>query len=182
MIKFLSLFLLALVIGPKCWCKVNLKKTKRLIMPVDVSEPVLSAETSQRLLPKTIEQNESGRSVISKIADNSFGVWWETTPMRYTSVGQAADKAEKKMKTEVSFNDNTEAKTEHKITFKVLAMQTLAKIEYTGWIRAALNYDAKASKSEAEVVERIFDKQDIVISHAVTPLESRSQLSLRFDW
>lgn len=149
-------------------------------MPTDVSEPLMTSETSQRILPKAIEANESGNSVISKMADNSFGVWWESTPMRRTAIGQAADKAEKKMKAEVAFKDGS--KTEHKITFKVLAMQALAKIEYKGWVQAAVNYDAKASKTEAEVSEKIFTKQDLVLSHAVTPTENKSQVSWRFDW
>lgn len=151
-------------------------------MPVDVSEPIMTQETSQKILPKTIEHDESGSSVISKMADNSFGVWWETTPMRNTAVGQAADKVEKKMKTEVSFQDATANHTEHKIIFKILAMQALAKIEYKGWVQAAFNYDAKASKAEAELSEKIFHQQDIVLSHAVTPSEAKSQVSWRFDW
>ncbi|MBC7467487.1 MAG: hypothetical protein H7256_15970 [Bdellovibrio sp.] len=180
--KFIAIFVIALAIGPKCWCKVNIKTTKRLIMPCDVSEPLMTSETSQRILPKALQQNESAGSVISKMADNSFGVWWESTPVRHTAVGQAADKAEKNLKAEVNFKDNSESKTEHRIVFKVLAMQALAKIEYKGWVQAAVNYDAKASKAEAEVSEKIFQRQDIVLSHAVTPSENKSQVSWRFDW
>lgn len=179
-LKFIALFVLALAVGPKCWCKVNLKKTKRLVMPTDVSEPLMTAETSNKILPKTINENESGRSVISRMADNTFGVWWETTPVRKTAVGHVADTAEKKLKTEVNFKDST--KTEHKVIFKVLAMQALAKIEYKGWVQAALNYDAKASKAEAELSEKIFERQDLVLSHAVTPGENKSQVSWRFGW
>lgn len=181
-IKFISLFIIAVAIAPKCWCKVNIKKTKRLVMPSDISEPLMTSETSQRILPKTLQDNESAGSVISRMADNSFGVWWESTPMRNTAVGQAADKAEKNLKTEVNFKDNSASKTEHRIVFKVLAMQALAKIEYKGWVRAAINYDAKASKAEAEVSEKIFQRQDLVLSHAVTPSENKSQVSWRFDW
>ena len=182
MLKVLSILIIAIAFGPKCYSKVNIKKTKRLVMPTDISTPLMTAETTQKIAPKVIAPNESGESVISKIADNSFGLWWETTPMRYTTVGQAANKVEKKMKAEVTFKDNSVQKTEHKITFKVLAMQALAKVEYKGWIKAALNYDAKSSKAEAEVSEKVFSKQDLVLSHAVTPGESKSQVSLRFDW
>ena len=181
-VNLLSLFIITLAIGPKCWCKVNIKKTERLDMPSDISEPLMTSATSQRILPKTLQGNESAGSVISKMADNSFSIWWETTPVRNTAVGKAADRAEKNLKTEVNFKDNSASKTEHKIVFKILAMQALARIEYKGWIRAAINYDAKASKAEAEVSEKIFQRQDIVLSHAMTPSENKSQVSWRFDW
>ncbi|MFZ3230952.1 MAG: hypothetical protein WA160_12160 [Pseudobdellovibrio sp.] len=181
-LKALSLFVIALAISSKCLCKVSISKTKVLVMPTDISTPLLSAETSQKIQPKVIAPNESGSEVVSKIADNSFSLWWENTPMRNTTIGQAANTVEKKMNAEVSFKDNSEQKTEHKISFKILAMQALAKLEYKGWFKGGINYDAKASTAQAEVFERIFDREDIVLSHAMSPIESRSQVSLRFDW
>lgn len=181
-LKLLSLLVIGSTIATKCWSQVIVKSTQRLIMPQDVSAPLLTNQESQRLLPKSIEQNESAGSVISKIADNSFSMWWESTPLRYSTVGQAADAVEKKIKTEVSFKDNSAKKTEHKIIFKILAMQALARIEYKGWVQAAINYDAKASKTEAEVSEKIFQRQNLVLSQSFTPSESKSQVSWRFDW
>lgn len=176
------LFISSFLSAHKCWSKVNLSKTEVLVMPQDVSEPLMTAETSLKILPQKLEPNESGSQVISKMADNSFGLWWDNTPLRNTTVGQAADTVEKKMKAEVTFQDSSEQKTEHKVSFKILAMQTLAKLEYSGWIKAALNYDARLSKTEAEISEKFFLKEDIVVSHAVTPAENRSQVSLRFGW
>ena len=61
-------------------------------------------------------------------------------------------------------------------------MQALTKLEYKGWVNAAVNYDARAAKTEAEVSEKIFNKQDLVISHAISREENKSQVALRWNW
>jgi hypothetical protein len=73
-------------------------------------------------------------------------------------------------------------KTEHKITVKLLAMQALAKVEYKGWVRAGLNYDAKAAKTEAELLEALSENKDLVVSQSFTATENKSQVSLRWNW
>lgn len=150
-------------------------------MPIDISVPLLTFETSRKIQPKSIGASETGSSVVTKIADNSLALWWDTSPMRNTRVGQAAEKVEKNLKTEVSFK-NKKSKLEHKISFKVLAMQALAKLEYKGWVNAAVNYDARAAKTEAEVSEKISAKQDVVVSHAISKEENKSQVAWRWNW
>ncbi len=177
----LPLGLLILTFSQAGWCQININKTRQLIMPADVTSPLLSAETSQKIQPKSISASESGSSVVSKMADNSLALWWDTSPLRNTNVGRAAEKVEKNMRAEVSFADKN-AGVEHKISFKVLALQALAKIEYKGWVNAALNYDARADKTEAEVSEKISAQQDFVVSHAFTRVENKSQVAWRWNW
>ncbi len=162
--------------------KVNVKTTTRMVMPVDVSEPLISAETSNKLLPKSVKPDESSGSVISKIMDNSFSVWWDKSPIRQTSVGRAAEKVEKNMKAEVDFGRMANSKVDHKLSVKVLAMQALAKLEYRGWVRAAINYDARSANTEAEVLESIAANKDLVVSHSFAAQENKSQVSFRWNW
>ncbi len=178
----LSILTLIFVFSLKGLSDVDLQQTHKLDLPKDISEPLISGETSKKLQPKTVGVGESGSSVFSKIADNSLSLIWESSNLKKTVVGQAAEKVEKNLKTEMSFTDSSANKTQHKFSFKVLALQALAKLEYKGWLNAAINYDAKASKTEAEVSEKIFSRQDIVISHAMTPDESKSQVALRWSW
>lgn len=162
--------------------RVDLKKTKRLILPTDPSEPLLSAENSKRILPKNVEAGASEESVLSELVDNSFSLWWEKSPVRHSAVGQVADKVDKKLKTEVSLGKSADQKTEHKISVKVLAMQALAKLEYKGWVRAGLNYDARAAKAEAEVLENISTNQDLKLSHSMGSGGNLSQVSWVMNW
>ena len=179
--KVTSLFLLTIAISQMSWSKINVKKTQNLVMPADITTPWMTAETSKKIQPKSVAADESAASIVSKIADNTLSLWWDTSPVRNTQIGRAAEKVEKNLRTEVSFKEKN-SRTEHKISFKVLAMQALAKIEYKGWVNAAINYDARAEKTEAEVSEKIFTKQDLVISHAMTKGENKSQVAWRWNW
>lgn len=169
-------------LGFKCHARVDIRDTRPLILPKDASEPILSAENSQKILPKKIEPGETGDGVLSEMVDNSFSLWWNNSPVRNTAVGQVADSVDKKLKTEVSLGKSADQKIEHKISVKVLAVQALAKIEYTGWVRADVNYDVKAAKTEAEILESISANKDLIVSHSMTAEENRSQVSLLWNW
>lgn len=162
--------------------RVDLKKTQLLVLPTDPSQPLLSAEYSQRLQPKNLTAGESGESIMTKIVDNSFSLWWEKSPVKNTAFGQVAEKVDKNLKTEVNLGQSANKKVDHKISVKLLAMQALAKIEYKGWVRAALNYDARAAKTEAEVLENISENNELVLSQSMTATENHSQVSLRWNW
>ena len=181
-LKILTILTLIFTFSSKGWSDVDLQRTQKLNLPQDISEPLISSETSKKIQPKSVGAGESGSSVISKIADNSLALIWDSSNLKRTAVGQVVEKAEKNLKTEMTFTDNSANKTQHKFCFKILAMQALAKLEYKGWLNAAINYDAKASKTEAEVSEKIFNRQDIVISHVMLPEESKSQVALRWSW
>lgn len=159
---------------------VGVKPMPRLIMPV--SNESSDTNFSEKILPKSLTAADSSQSVVAKIIDNSLTYWWDNSELKNTSIGRAATKIENNLKAEVDLGTFGDAQIEHKISLKLLAMQTLAKIEYKGWIKAALNYDIKASKAEAEVIENLSNNKDLVISHSVTVNENKSQLSLRWKW
>lgn len=139
---------------------------------------------SKKVLPKSLTAADSSKTVVSKIIDNSLAYWWDQSEMKKSSIGQAATKIEDKMKAEMDLGTSGEAstKTDHRISLKLLAMQALAKIQYIGWTKAEINYDAKASKAEVEVFENISNNKDLIISHSISAAETKSQLSLRWNW
>ena len=102
--NIILLFILFLVSGMShnAYARVDVKKTKLLVLPMDPSEPLLSAEVSQRILPKKFVPGESGSSVISEMIDNSFSLWWERSPVKETELGRVAEKVDKNLKTEMN--------------------------------------------------------------------------------
>jgi hypothetical protein len=162
------------------WARVDLKQTQLLILPKDTSTPFLSENDKNKIIPNSIHEEQTATEVLAQMADNTFSLWWETTPLRHTAVGKAADEAEKKLNVKAEYEDKNKVK--HAFNFKVLAMQALARIEYKGWVRAAISYDARAAKTEAEVSEKLNTNQDLVISQSITTAESKSQIGLRWSW
>lgn len=160
--------------------RVDIQQTKRLYMPAEYVDEDL-AHLSQAILPKAIDPNDSSRAVVSKIVDNSLTYWYNNSEFKNTSVGRAATQVEKKMRADVNLGVDTN-KVQHKLSFRVLAAQALAKLEYIGWFKASLNYDAKSAKTEAEIFENLSNNKDLVVSHSVAGIENKSQLSLRWNW
>ncbi len=178
--KQIAHFLFVMIASTFCWGRVDLKTTKVLSLPTEMSSSLITEEEKNKILPSTIANDASANEVLAKMADNTVSLWWSTTPLRQTSFGKTADAAEKKLNVQADFEDNNKVK--HTFNFKVLAMQALARIEYKGWVHATLSYDARAAKTEAEITEKINAKQDLVISESMTTAESKSQVGYRWNW
>lgn len=157
------------------------KSMPLLVMP-HAETDMAAAQFSEKVLPKSMAATDSSGSVVGKIIDNSIAYWWNNSEMKNTSVGQAAEAVQNKMKAEMDLGTSGQNKVGHKLSLKVLAMQALAKLEYKGWFKGALNYDAKSKTAEAEILENLSNNKDLVISHSVTTNENKSQLSLRWNW
>lgn len=182
MFKILS-FAICLVFMSS-WAQARVTKSKSmpiLIMP-HADTDTTAADFSENVLPKSLTTADSSRSVVTKIIDNSLAYWWNNSEMKNTSVGQAAEAVQNKMKAEMDLGSSGQNQVGHKLSFKLLAMQALAKLEYKGWFKGALNYDAKSQSAEAEILENLSNNKDLVISHSVTSNENKSQLSLRWNW
>ena len=167
-------------IGSLASAKVNIEHTKRLVLPAKVGAESISDTFATEILPNKLAADETSESFLSKVADNSLTLYWKHSPLRHSPAGKAVETAEKKLNVEASYKD--ENNIDHKINFKVLAMQALAKIQYTGWVNAALNYDLKAARAAAEVSEALSEKSDIVLSHEVSKLDQKSGVSLKWKW
>ena len=167
-------------VGALAQARVDVRKTKILELPEEPKYEILTQEDQKRILPNHIEVNESGDEVIAEMADNTVSLWWDKSPLRQSSIGQAAEAAEKKLNVSAEFEDSKKVK--HTMAFKFLAMQALARLEYKGWVRAAISFDARASKTEAEITEKISDKQDFLLSHSITNKENKSLIGFRWSW
>lgn len=184
MLKIFSLVTFTVLLSSLGWAQTYAKPMQILVMPVQdgFSSGDTEKDFSKHVLPKSMTAADSSQTVVAKIIDNSLSYWWENSEFKNTTAGQAARAIEKNMKVDVDLGTSGEAKTDHKLSLKLLAMQALAKIEYIGWTKAVINLDAKAAKAEVEVFENLANNKDLVISHSITALENKSQLSLRWNW
>ena len=169
-----------LSLGSLASAKVNIEHTKRLVLPAKVGAESLTESFGTEILPSSLAAGETSQTFLSKVADNSLNLYWKHSPLRYTTAGKAVETAEKKLNVEATYKDTNNV--DHRINFKVLAMQALAKIQYTGWVNAALNYDLKDARAAAEVSEALSEKSDIVLSHEITKLDQKSGVSLQWKW
>lgn len=165
-----------------CMAKVDLKSTKRLIIPEDKVTPKITQADVAKVVPLDLKQGDSEGTVLTRIADRGFSLWFNSAAMKATTLGRIAETAQEKLKTDVVVPASTPKGVSHKFSFKVEAFQALAKVEYTGWMKAAINYDAKAAETDIFVKEKVFSNKDLVVSHKATKEQGLSMVGLAWSW
>lgn len=165
----------------KANARVDYEKTQPLVLPIELSSSDVAAAVNA-IMPATDMSGFSQRQVASRILDNSLRYLWITSPLRYTAVGQVANKVEKTVQVEKVIAATQEDKVQHKFSFDVQGIQALARLKYSGWIKAAIQYNMNDASASAEVSEKIFEDKDLVLSQTVGAVDSTSQVSLRWDW
>lgn len=172
------------LLGFSCTCpaKVDIKSTKRLIIPVDNVTPKITSADVAKIVPLDLNEDDSEGTVLSRIADRGFSLWFNSSFVKSSAIGQFAERTQEKLKTDVIVPAGTPSGTSHKFSFRVEAFQALAKLEYTGWLKAAVNYDAKASCTDILFKEKVFENKDLVVSHKATQQEGLSMVGLAWSF
>jgi hypothetical protein len=186
MFNIVRLFTLLMLFGISAQAKFDLFLTQKLTLPTQVELPPSAITEVSNKVNQSLTSADSSRTVVTKIIDSSLSYWWDKSGIKNTSMGQAVEVVEHKMRADVNLgstiNDNNSQSTQHKLSFRLLAAQALAKVEYLGWFNGAVLYNARNATAEAEILENLANNKDLVVSHSVSPAESKSQLSLRWNW
>lgn len=167
------------------WARVDYEKTKPFVFPVSPSAvgDRVTVRTAEEFIPMDMMPSQDQGYVFGNIADRSIQYFWKNSAFRYTSVGRVAQDLEKRLKTDITIRNNEGPRAvEHKFSVQLLAAQAIARLEYTGWIKAAFKYYAREAKSETQIREKVFDNKDLVLSHTSTSVEEMSSLLLSWTW
>ena len=185
MSSVVRLFTFFMLFGFSAQAKFDLFLTQKINFPQQVEMPPSAITEVSDKVNQSLTAADSSRTVVTKIIDSSLTYWWDTSGIKNTSMGQAVEVVEHKMRADVNLGSTVAANsnaTQHKLSFRLLAAQALAKVEYLGWFKGAFKYNARNSTAEAEILENLANDKDLVVSHSVSPAESKSQLSLRWNW
>lgn len=177
--QLLITFIFGLICTQVCSARVDLTTTRKLELPATQAAEIIPKAFLDKIRPETADPSQ-GSQVFSKMADNTLSYWWETTPLRNTALGRAADNLEKKARLQAEVQGDNQVT--HKFDLKVLVMQALARFEYKGWLNAGVNYDARASETVAEITQPLAKDKDLVISQKFNHAETTSRLSFNYNW
>ena len=161
---------------------VDLRTTKPLVIPVDNVTPTLTSADVAKVIPTDMTSTESTSSVMTRIADKTFNLWFNSSAMKDTTLVRIAEKTQETLKTDVVVAAKNPDEVSHKFSFRVEAFQALAKLEYSGWTKCAVNYDAKASQTNVELKEKIFHNKDLVFSHKKNSSQGLSMIGRAWTW
>lgn len=175
-------FLLILIFSGSCWAKMDLKSTKRLVIPVDHVTPKITSADVAKVVPLDLRQGDSEGTCLTRIADRGVTLWLNSTFMKESSLGRIAEKTQEKLKTDVVVPASDPLGVSHRFSFRIEAFQALAKFEYSGWLKAAVNYDAKAAATDILFKEKVFLNKDLVLSHKASREQDFSMIGLAWTW
>jgi hypothetical protein len=161
---------------------VDLRTTEVFVIPKDTVTPRVTSADIAKIIPTDMAAGESGTMVMTRIADKSFNLWFNSTAMQDSPLVRIAEKTQKTLNTDVVVAAKNPNEVSHKISFRVEAFQALAKLEYSGWTKCVVNYDAKVSQTNVELKEKVFHNKDLVLSHKKNPAEGLSMIGLAWTW
>lgn len=180
--RFVISFLFLISIQCLCWARVDLHSTKILIIPEDKVTPKVTSADVAKIVPLDLRQGDDESTVLTRIADRSISMWFNSAAVKATTLGRIAETAQEKLKTDVIVPASSPKGVSHKFSFKVEALQALAKLEYTGWLKAAINYDAKTSNTDILLKDRIFSNKELIVSHKASKEQGLSMVGLAWSW
>ncbi|MEK2689766.1 hypothetical protein [Bdellovibrio sp. GT3] len=161
---------------------VELSTTKKLVIPVDTVTPKITQEDVKKVIPTDRLGSESTSSMMGRIADRTFNLWFNSDVVQESLLGRVVQETQETLKTDVVVPASTKQGTSHKFSFRVEAFQALAKMEYKGWLNAAVNYRAAASETEVQFQEKVFENKDLILSHKGTRTDSLAMIGLAWRW
>lgn len=167
--------------GTLAHAKVDVKSTKVVVIPVDNVTPKVTADDVALFIPTDIGPTSDSSLIVTKIADKSVNYVLNNSRIKDSTIVKTANLVQGKMSTNIVIAPSAPGKVSHQFTMKYELFQSLAKIEYSGWLRAAFNYDAKASATDLRLSEKIFNK-DMYLSQKVSSLETQSMVGLSWGW
>ncbi len=176
------LTLLTVLISQVALAKVNVANTRPVQLPIAAASNAWTYSDVQQIIPTGMSGSNDAGYVASQIGDHAFQSFWNSPRMKNSSVGRTANKVQESMKTEMVVKSDDKNSVDHKITFQVLALQAISKLQYTGWINAEVNFDARAQQTNVELTEKVFKDKDFVISHSATTTQDLSSVGLRWNW
>ncbi|UYL10203.1 hypothetical protein B9G69_006375 [Bdellovibrio sp. SKB1291214] len=176
------LLLSSMLCAGKCMAGVELSTTKKLVIPVDNVTPRITTTDVNRVIPTDNLGAETTSSMMGRIADRSFNLWFNSDVVQESLLGRVVQETQETLKTDVVVPAATQQGISHKFSFRVEAFQALAKMEYKGWLNAAINYNARASETDVEVKEKVFDNKDLIVSHKGTSRDSLAMIGLAWQW
>ena len=181
-ISLLYLFILS-VSCPCLAAKVSVKNTKPMIIPVDTVTPKITQADVEKLVPLEMAKTSTSSNILTRIADRGFSMWFNSAAIKDSALGRAAEKTQEKLKTDVVIQEGAgDNSVKHKFSMRLEAFQAMAKLEYSGWMKANVNYDASRAQTNFEIKEKAFGDKDLVVSHKASSKEALSMVGLNWNF
>jgi hypothetical protein len=148
------------------------------IVPVKPVDQKITQETVALAIPTDIEQTSDSDKVQAKIVDHNVQNLLQGKYIKNNAVLQSAQKVQEAMKPSMSFGE--EGGVQHNVNLELQPAQSVAKLNYSGFVETNVTYHTAEKSSEVSVSEQISSKAKLSLEHQSK--EDLSMLKLNLDW
>jgi hypothetical protein len=182
--RLLIFIFLSIVLGTSlCFAEIDIESTQPILIPVDSTAPRnIAADFAKFVPPTAFIPGSSEAVVMTKVADITVNYLMNNSALKQTAVMRFADKTKEKLKADIFVPALDGKGPNHKFSFKLEAFQALAKMEYTGWLKAAVNYDVKSSMTAISIQEKLFVDKVLSLKHESSKDQKFSMIGLAWPW
>jgi prophage DNA circulation protein len=175
------LILLTLLTSQAALARVDVKETTRVEIPTAPST-AWTADDVSKVIPTDMKSSSDAGFIATKIGDRAAQAWLSSASAKDSSLVRTANKVQNSMKSEISVKGQQTNSVEHKFTFQFLAFQAVTQLRYTGWLNAAIDFNARANETKFEITQKMFTNKDFVVSHIANSEQGLSSIGLRWNW
>lgn len=166
-----------------CLATVDIASTEPIHIPVDYYTPKVTSSDVAKVYPADSFKPGSDSTVImNKFADLTVNYFVSTWTTNESSFARFAESTRNKLKADLVIPSSGRNAPAHKFVVRVEAFTAQAKMEYTGWLNAALNYDARSEGTAFTINEKLFSNTSISLRHETSKVQSASMISLAWPW
>ncbi len=185
------------LISASGWAKIQVSRTRPVVFPKSVVLPSSTKSEIETYMPRKLNPTSDPNHVMNQFGDGMIQAWINSPQIQQSAIGKTVQNVESQMgmRTEMSLSgpssssskgksvSESKPSVQHRIGFEYQLLQTTAKVEYKGWVRAAVNHNTQSRESMFEVSDTILKNKDLVLSHRATADQgSSSNLGVRWSW
>ncbi|MFN7905420.1 MAG: hypothetical protein ACK5P5_09575 [Pseudobdellovibrionaceae bacterium] len=142
-----------------------------------------SAKDIEKFLPLTIRAGSTQSQVAQRIADQSVQTWFNSPAVKNSRLGLAATQVQENMSLDGTAKTGFGLKQiEHKFTMQILAFQTAAQFEYTGYMTAKVNHNVAGNETEVEISEKVLKNKNVFLNHSIKSTNRLSTLGMKWNF
>lgn len=134
----------------------------------------------EKFIPADLAPTEDLSVVTRKIVDKSLGVLFSSENFRKSQLGQISESVKENLKTDVTVKSEN-SKIEHRFKGELLALQSQAKFNYTGYFNADLTVDPLKHAYDMKFKES-FANKDLYYQYQITPEQLYREVGIAWSW
>ncbi len=141
-----------------------------------------SSQDVSKMIPTNMAASNDTGHVVSQIFDRSMQSLFNSDSFKASDIGRSTHKIEKSMQQDITIGGSSPNSIQHNFKFNMQAAQGKALIDYSGFAKAQLSYQAASQELNLEIFHHITSNMKVAYNHINNPSDQRDTVSLKLGF